>query len=118
VNGRADVSTTRPSGVWRDRPAGDGFVADAARCIAAMEPADLAPGALAFPLALSRCVVEHGLSWAEAADGLLELRAALLAHPAVDPISEPVPLLPPDARTRVWNLAVYLWHLLTRIRSC
>lgn len=60
-------------------------------------------------------MARSGLTWAGAASALLEVRAALIHAHGIDIDTEPVPLLTGDPRQGLWNVAVYLWHLLERI---
>jgi hypothetical protein len=90
------------------------FIRQAARAIASLVPEDRTQGCLTLPLLVSASIASSGVDLYQACDGMLALRDSILQASAVDPASEPIPLVVGDRRQAVLSLAVYLDGLLTR----
>jgi hypothetical protein len=84
-----------------------GFLSALLGGLADLGPVDSFGGDLSLELGISVWMRRSGTSLMEARDLLLESRGAILAASALDPATEPVPLI-------VVNLAAYVGNLLRR----
>ena len=82
--------------------------------LADLGPVDPFSGDLSLELGVSVWLRRSGTSLVEACDRLFEARAAILEVCALDPGTEPVPLVGRSPRNDVVNLALYLGDLLRR----
>lgn len=90
------------------------FLRSAARAIAGLTPEDRSQGCLTLPLLMSASIASSGVDLHQACDGMLVLRDSILQASAVDPASEPIPLVVGDRRQAVLSLAVYVDGLVSR----
>ncbi len=91
-----------------------GFLTALLGGLAELGPVDPFGGDLSLELGISVWMRRSGTSLMEARDLLLESRRAILAASALDPATEPVPLIGRSPRLDVVNLAAYVGNLLRR----
>ena len=85
-----------------------------ARGLAELDPADASGEAIGLKLQLSTWMRRAGVDPGQARRQLIGLRAILLDVCDLDRASEPVPLVGPDDRRSVLNLAFYVHELIGR----
>jgi hypothetical protein len=74
----------------------------------------IATGDLVSLMSLSAWMCQAGTDLADSIDAMLSLRTALVDAAGIEISSEPVPLLPPDDKVALVNLARYLEDLVCR----
>jgi hypothetical protein len=82
--------------------------------LAELGPVDPFSGDLSLELGVSVWLRRSGTPLVEACERLFEVRAAVLEACALDPTTEPVPLVGRSPRVDVVNLAAYVGELLRR----
>ena len=115
VGGAAGAPRAEPcASVDEDAEAFFELAGDIAVLLAGAPEGDAALAPLALPLALSACMVNHGVDPEGLIDAMLPLRRALIDASALDASIEPVPLTVGEPADAALRLASYLHGLLVR----